>query len=428
MTNPRHRKCPGCAAINRPYEVETCSKCGHVFLWRRSFGRKGYNRVVVYERTQGGPLWVRWWDRAGDNRETLTNLADVPITRREQAERIGKRMSEEQRSRRNRTSGLSQVLGLPERHTVGELFDQIHRDRSHEWSQKWARDQRRYRRFWETTLGTDTDLTQVTPGLVSRVLAKEAQAKEWSKKTQNHYLNAAVETWSYAQTHLKWIRPDQNLEAVRRHRIQVDNADIAYTQIEAEALCAVLSGIDLRAAVCAELSYVGGRRINAIRTLQTASYRTEDRILVLDGESMRRQFGVVTFPAKTDKARKKGEVYLWGHAKALLEELLGTPACRASGLLLPKLDLESSSVPDDPVTEKVLRSWLREAEAQAGVRSVRGRSYHGFNRAFATVAADPLAASGQSGKTLATLERYRQALPDEKAALAIQIDSLRRGA
>jgi integrase len=215
---------------------------------------------------------------------------------------------------------------------------------------------------------------------------------------------------------------------VRRHRIQVDNADIAYTQIEAEALRAVLPGIDLRAAVCAELSYVGGRRITAIRTLQTASYRTEDRILVLDGESMSQQFGLVTFPAKTDKARKKGEVYVWGHAKALLEELLATPACRASGLLFPKLALESSSVPSDPITEKVLRSWLRRAEDQAGVRSVRGRSYHGLNRAFATVAADPLAASGQSGKTLATLERYRQALPDEKAALAIQIDSLRRGA
>ena len=176
---------------------------GHVFLWRRSFGRKGYNRVGVYERTRGGPLWVRWWARTGDNRETLTNLADVPITNRARAERIGIRMSEEQKSHRDHTSGLSQVLGLPDRHSVGELFAQLHRDRSHEWSPKWARDQRRYRRFWETTLATDTDITQVNPGLVSRVLAKEAETKEWSKKTQNHYLNAAVETWSYAETHLK---------------------------------------------------------------------------------------------------------------------------------------------------------------------------------------------------------------------------------
>ena len=68
-------------------------------------------------------------------------------------------------------------------------------------------------------------------------------------------------------------------------------------------------------------------------------------------------------------------------------------------------------------------------ERRAGVASVPGRSYHGFNRTFATDANDTSAASGQSGKTEETIRRiYKQPKPSEKAKLAMQFDSLRRGA
>jgi integrase len=46
---------------------------------------------------------------------------------------------------------------------------------------------------------------------------------------------------------------------------------------------------------------------------------------------------------------------------------------------------------------KKLRRALREAEQLAGVTAVRGRSFHAFNRAFATDAEDHRAASSQSG-------------------------------
>jgi len=60
---------------------------------------------------------------------------------------------------------------------------------------------------------------------------------------------------------------------------------------------------------------------------------------------------------------------------------------------------------------------------------VRGRSFHAFNRTFATDAEDTRAASSQSGKTEDTMRRiYRQPKPEEKAALALQLDDLRRGA
>lgn len=187
---------------------------------------------------------------------------------------------------------------------------------------------------------------------------------------------------------------------------------------------------DLRAAVAGELSYFGGRRLTAIRNLRTACYRTETRIVTNPvGEPITEDFGVVTFPAATDKARKRGEVYLHDETKKLIETLLATPACQASGLLFPKLDLRSSDPPALPITAKKLRQSLREAERLAGVPAVKGRSFHAFNRTFATDAEDARAASSQSGKTEQTMARvYRQPKPAEKAALAMQLGDLRKRA
>ena len=79
-------------------------------------------------------------------------------------------------------------------HTVGELFARVFKDEGAGWSKKWARDQRRYRKFWETAFGRNTDITTVQPADVSNAVKKEvrAQARPWSLKTRNHYLNAAV--------------------------------------------------------------------------------------------------------------------------------------------------------------------------------------------------------------------------------------------
>ena len=101
-----------------------------------------------------------------------------------------------------------------------------------------------------------------------------------------------------------------------------------------------------------------------------------------------------------------------------------------SGLLVPRGDdLSTPEATTLPQTDKKLRRPLREAEKRAGVPHVRGRSFHAFNRTFATDAEDTRAASSQSGKTEDTMRHiYRQPKPDEKAALALQLDDLRRAA
>lgn len=426
----RSRLCRKCGKKNRPYEVPECRKCGHPFLWRRKFGNKGYNRVDVYERRPGGELHVCWWDRKGANRESLTNLAGEPIFDRELAEKIGEAMADAQAKARRESTKLSAVLGIRERHSVGELFQRLHHDMGEGWSDKHLTGQKRFRRFWEAKLGKSTDITDVVPAEVSRIVAEQAREKGWSPKTQNHYLNAAVEAWHHAETQLKWIGPEHNLEAVRRHRIHVDNMEIAYTSAEAHRVLEELPAVDLRAAVTGELSYVGGRRLNAIMQLEIGAYRTESRIVPTDTGAISEEFGVVTFPAPTDKARKKGEVYLYGRSKELIERLIATPLCQASGLLIPRGDdLNESIEVKKPQTDKKLRRALREAERRAEVKSVKNRSFHAFNRTFSTDVEDTRAGSGQSGKTEDTMRRiYRQPKPTEKAALAMRLDGLRKGA
>ncbi len=365
----------------------------------------------------------------------MRNLAGIPIYDKAKALKLAERMSAAQRDKRE-AAVARDLLNLPDKHTVGELFARIHADNQDDWSVKWARDQRRYRRFWETALGRNTDITTVEPAAITGAVKAENQARikandprpgrrPWGLKTQNHYLNAAVAAWNYAERQLKWITSAQNLEAVKRHAVDGDNSEIAYEAAEVHMLLSTLEEIDLRAWACGELAYIGGRRITAIRTLSASCYRTESRIMPGAGAV---EFGVVTFPATTDKARRRGEVYLVGPPKRAIEALLITPAVQASGHLFPKGDLDSTDPPPLPITGKVLRRWLRQAEDECRVARVEGRSYHAFKRAFATDAEGSLGgASAQSGTTRETLLKiYRQPKPSEKAALALQLDGLRR--
>ena len=428
---PKIRQCKPCGHKNRPYEVTHCAKCGERFLWRRTFGRKGYSLVTVYERAFNGPVQVMWWDRDGQHRETMTNLDGVPVYDQERAAEAAQKLSEgigRKREKKQRT--LRELAGVPERHTVGGLFATYHNDREGEWRKTTLRGNRRYRRFWETALGKQTDIREVHPATIRRIIAREAETRGWSLKTQNHYRDHVVEAWEYAKVFLKWITASDDLKAVRRHQIYVDNEDIAYEPAESQAISSVSEDVDLRCAVMVDMSLIGSRRINSIRNLRLDCHRTETRIVVLPGgTSTAEEFGVITFPAATEKAKQKGASYFHGRAKQRIERLVAKPAVQASGVLFPKGDLESRTPPKGLLGEDQLRDMLREVEKLAGVGYVKGRSYHGFNRAFGTMQDDVVAASAQSGKRKETIENiYAGARPELKAGLAMRLDIKLMGA
>lgn len=388
--------------------------------WSKKFGVKGLNRIRVYERREGGPIQVEYSTKDGRRRETLKRTTGAPVKDRELACQIAEAMAANQR-RHIEARTAADILGIKEPRTVRELFHRIRSDKGSEWSRKAEQEHRRFARFWTQALGPETNLTDVTPAMVARVVS----SLDRSPKTRNHYRDFVVRAWAYAEDHLKWIEARHNLKATARKRVPVDNAHLAYEEAEARAILAELEAVDLRAAAVGELAYTAGRRLDAIRTLERGAFEMEDRIVA--GEPMK--FGVVSFPAETDKAKRQGRVYLFGNALRVVKTLHEKPAVIATGLLFPKGDLDSPRPASGyPITDKKLRAAFREAERRAGVQSLPKRAFHGLKRTFATSAVnDMAAASGQSGTTEATLRRiYRQEHAEEKALLAIALDTRRR--
>ena len=117
--SPKIRTCKPRGHKNRPYDVTHRAKCGERFLWRRTFGRKGYNLVTVFERVFDGPVQIMWWDREGMHSETMTNLDGVPVFDHGRASGAAEKLSRGiGRKREKKQKTLRDLAGQPERHTV----------------------------------------------------------------------------------------------------------------------------------------------------------------------------------------------------------------------------------------------------------------------------------------------------------------------
>ena len=289
--------------------------------WRYSVGTKGVNRVTVYERATGATIYVEWLDGLGRHQKALRTVVGHPVTDRALATRIAKRMSEEQEAARNRDAAEA-VFGFTPDRTLEELLERLQEDRGRTWSATYTKDQDRFRRFWLSKLGRDTQLGRISPALVERVVRDEGDRRDWSSRTQQAHLRYIVDASYYAQRKLKWIGELHNLSAVDIPAPKSESK--AYSQAEIVKLLPRLHEVDLRAAFVGEVAWLSGRRLNAIRTLPTSALRTQKH----GGERV----GIVSFPEGTDKARNAGEVALVGSALKVAETLRRKPAVRGSGL------------------------------------------------------------------------------------------------
>ena len=398
-------------------------------LWSYTTGDKGLNRIRVYERRPNGPIYVEWYDRDGRHQQSLRSATGTAILDKKLAQQLADAMAMAQRRKREGHVAAT-LLGMPEPRTLGELLQTYH-DAHPSWVDGYKRDQRSNRRFWEQWLGKDVQLTDVSADRAQRALrrgiAADAEAKKrkhglgkgLSKRTEQKRVRYLKDAFTYAQKKLKWITEEHNLSALTPPR--PDSISLPYSNDEIARLLPATEKIDLRVAVMAHVTWIAGRRANALRTLPISAYRVEGD---LD------EFGVIQMPGATDKARKSGEVYVYGHVKELVEELIATPAAKASELLFPSGDLFSArgrTRDDQPVSDQWLRDKLREAEALADIPNIPGRAYHGIKRRYATesVRHDAEAASKQSGTSLATLRNtYFQDDAEPKKRLAIHMDRL----
>src|SRR5688572_24650496 len=116
-------------------------------MWRFSTGKKGVNRVTVFERPDASCIFVEYWDNEGRHRKALREDTGEPVTERELAVEAAKIMARAQERKRNQS--VAELLGIPTERTLLDLLKRLHADKSTEWSEPYRKDQDLYRKLWE---------------------------------------------------------------------------------------------------------------------------------------------------------------------------------------------------------------------------------------------------------------------------------------
>lgn len=363
-------------------------------LFRHRAGRPGYNLVIVYRRYPGGPIQIERWPNGERRREPLHEALGLPKPVHDEAfavdvaEKLAAKLD-----RKTQKQHTRQVLGLPEPHTLDELLEAYHDKRKAKWAKGTnARHQEIMRKFWLKRLGKNVEVRDVAAMVseIEKIAADEAEAREWSPRTEGKYLKYLRTAFNFGQKKLKWFGEEHNLSALEIP--PADSQGKSYEPDETRKIFAVGPQVDLRHAVAARICYLALRRISAVRHVATQSVTREK-----DGIS-------IYFGRATDKVRKSGEVVITDpDTIALIEKLMRTPGVKASGLLFPNGDLTDRARDRKPESYERFHEWMWEAEVLAKVPRIKGRGYHSFKRSAAT-AADEMGILGGAAQLAGTDE------------------------
>lgn len=361
--------------MTRPKKIPSNSPNNR--CWSLSIGRRGLNRIRVYERYPDGPLWVEWYVGPKRIQETLTDTAGVAIHNKELAITIATAMSEEQKKNREATTGR-ELLGLTKRRTLKELLTEYHDSpKAKKWKPTHRKGQERFRDFWLAALGEGTDLLKIRPRHVEKKASEAATANKWTPRTEESHLKYIVAAYNFAWKKLEWITDKETLKAVDLP--DVDSVGESYTAAELYQLLDAAPKVDLRCAGVAEIAHATGRRLTAIRTLPTSAYR------VMADPDTGEEFGAIRFPGERDKSGKTRWTVLTDSARRAVEMLLQFPAVKVTGHLFPTGDLTSAKDPKrPPYSHEALNNRWKQVEKLAGVPYVKGRAYHGIKRRTVT--------------------------------------------
>jgi site-specific recombinase XerD len=356
-------------------------------LWSYSTGRRGRDRVRVYEPRREGALMIAYTTPGGDlKREALAQFADRPVYCKATAERMARAISSRLAIARDEDQ-LRGFLGISSRRTLHELLAAFHAVRVDSWSAAHRNDQLRWQQLFLTALGPTRTLDEITPGDVEMVVAEDLGHLSASRKRKALvYIGAA---FRYAQLKLKWITAEDNLSALHYPRVESNLGD-AYSLTEFRHLIPALGEVDLRAGFLGRTMRCTGRRLNAVKQLRVTDC-SKQAVELPSGET--REVWILRFASRYDKPRKDSRIPLNQDASEILESLLRQPAVQATGLLFPEGDLANHSTATrhrgelkqrKVISHCELIAMLRDAEARAGIKHVHGRAYHGIKRSVVT--------------------------------------------
>lgn len=393
-------------------------------LWSYSVGKRGRDRVRVYEPRPGGALMIAYrTPEGGLQREALSQWAETPVYCRDTAERIATRISSRLADARD-DDQLRGFLGLSKRRTLKELLDSYHEAKEEGWSEAHRNDQRRWRQTFLEFLGEDRQIHQITPAEVESVVVEELGDLSPSRRKKALQYMSAV--YRFAQRKLKWLSEEDNLSAISFPRVEA-NVGVAYSRSELDRLIPAMTKVDPRAGFVGEMMSFTARRLNATKQLTVGDC---SRQLVELPSGQVRTAWIVQFVPEHDKAERTSRIPLSTRAAELLEMLLKKPAVQATGMLCPSGDLDDPAtishhrgkpVPRPVIDHSDLNRMLHEAEALAGIEHISGRAFHGIKRAVVTrslgdaVPIDVLAAL--SGTNAATLRGHYTKLDRDVGSL-----------
>lgn len=335
--------------------------------WSFSCGKRGVNRVRVYERSVSPVLYIEWHWRGKRRQESLKTKTGHPVTDKRLAREIAIQAARDLKREHHRAA-RARMLGTGEERTVGALLERLHSAR--QWKDESG--QARFRRFWVEELGAETPLTDVTPAMI------EAAGKAtWSAKTLRHYRSYIVGAYTFAETKLKWIGPEDNLSAVDLPSAKGKAS--AYALAEIRRLLPALESVDTRAGWIGHVCWQTGRRLSAVRKV------LKSHVTLSDGHAL------IHFPAETDKAGKASDVPVVDRALELTRILMDRPGKYVLGTKPPRKEL-------------CLKGWLPKAEAAAGIDHVTGRGFHAIKRRYATETRGLVGREKQAGTLATTLD------------------------
>lgn len=331
----------------------------HPKHWSYVAGEKGRNRVRVYPHPTSGRLYLEYQQ---DGQKTRTALGHQD---REEA----KRQADELAARLRRPD-----VGLPERTTLAQLFDNYLREVTPTKGENAQRHDKRASRLILEILGPARVAAQMTHRDAARYVHERRRRGDQRGKEDKHKgqpirhrgieqdvkLLQAVLNWAVGAG---WL--DRNPLKGYRHQMEGSARRPIVTASQYEALLAVAGQIGETFKLVLVLVHETGHRIGAVLQLRWSD---------IDLKA-----GSVKWRGEADKI---GYEHVTPLTPAVLEAL--HTARKARKVIGDGWVVSSAADPSKPASRHLLRDWWQRAQELAGLPPEPGRGWHSLRRKFAT--------------------------------------------